>query len=70
MYRRYLRLKACPRCHGDILVDTAIEDAEVCIQCGFRKFRVVEEPAQSKDLAGTVEIKVNRRAKRKVAGKL
>ncbi|MFC1939609.1 hypothetical protein ACFLXO_02860 [Chloroflexota bacterium] len=39
MYRAYLRLKACPRCGGDIMVDRAIEDAEVCIQCGYRNFK-------------------------------
>jgi len=39
MYLKYLRLKSCPRCHGDILVDKAMEDVEeVCIQCGYRKF--------------------------------
>jgi len=35
----YLRLKACPRCGGDVLVDRVIEDDEVCIQCGCRKFK-------------------------------
>ena len=66
MYRRYLRLKACPRCGGDILVDRAFEDDEVCIQCGFRKFRIVEKQAHSQNLAETTEIKVNRKANRKV----
>ena len=37
----YFRLKACPRCGGDILVDVAFEDDELCIQCGFREFRPV-----------------------------
>ncbi len=42
MQRKYLRLKDCPRCGGDILIDKAYEDAEeVCIQCGFYKFRSV-----------------------------
>ncbi|MFC2051657.1 hypothetical protein ACFLT4_02885 [Chloroflexota bacterium] len=41
MHRAYLRLKACPRCSGDIMVDRVIEDAEICIQCGYRKFRRV-----------------------------
>ena len=37
----FFRLKACPRCGGDILVDKVFEDDDVCIQCGFRKFRSV-----------------------------
>lgn len=36
VYRAYIRLKACPRCRGDILVDKAFEDSDVCLQCGFR----------------------------------
>ena len=36
MYRKYLRLKGCPKCGGDILVDRAYEDYnESCIQCGY-----------------------------------
>ena len=39
MYNRaYLRLKGCPKCGGDILVDRALEDSDVCIQCGFRNY--------------------------------
>ena len=41
MGKTYFRLKACPRCGGDILVDMAFEDDEICIQCGFREFRPV-----------------------------
>ena len=37
MYRSYLRLKGCPKCGGDVLVDHAIEDEDICLQCGFRK---------------------------------
>ncbi len=37
MYRSYLRLKGCPKCGGDILVDRAIEDEDICLQCGYRK---------------------------------
>ena len=36
MRRSFLRLGACPRCRGDIIVDKAFEDSEVCLQCGFR----------------------------------
>jgi uncharacterized protein YbaR (Trm112 family) len=36
MRRSYIKLKACPRCKGDILVDKAFEESEVCLQCGFR----------------------------------
>ncbi len=37
MYRSYLRLKGCPKCGGDVLVDRAFEGEDVCLQCGFRK---------------------------------
>ena len=70
MYRRYLRLKACPRCGGDILVDRAFEDDEVCIQCGFRKFKVVDESVHSQNLEETTEIEVNGQANRKVVKNL
>jgi uncharacterized protein YbaR (Trm112 family) len=67
MHRRYLRLKACPRCKGDILVDMAIEGAEVCIQCGYRKFLVEEEsPAPASELAGTTELKLRGRPRKVV----
>jgi len=36
MRRSFLRLGACPRCRGDIIVDRAFEDSELCLQCGFR----------------------------------
>ena len=37
MNRSLIKVKACPRCKGgDILVDRAFEDSEVCLQCGFR----------------------------------
>ena len=36
MRRTFLRLGACPRCRGDIIVDKAFEDSELCLQCGFR----------------------------------
>ncbi len=36
MRRSFLRLGACPRCGGDILVDRAYEESELCLQCGFR----------------------------------
>ena len=49
MYRAYLRLKACPRCGGDIMVDRAIEDDEVCIQCGYRNFKRVRRHAHTQD---------------------
>jgi len=62
----HLRLKACPRCGGDILVDMAMEDGEVCIQCGFRKFLTVEPPHPS-SLEKTKELKVRRRGRPRVA---
>ena len=36
MRRILLRLKDCPRCGGDILIDRVYEDSELCLQCGFR----------------------------------
>ncbi|MFC1903434.1 hypothetical protein ACFLXJ_00170 [Chloroflexota bacterium] len=36
MHRSFMRLGACPRCGGDIIVDRAYEDSELCLQCGFR----------------------------------
>lgn len=36
MRRWSIRQKACPRCRGDILLDEAYEDSELCLQCGFR----------------------------------
>ncbi len=36
MSRSFIRLGACPRCGGDILVDRAFEDSELCLQCVFR----------------------------------
>ncbi len=57
MYRTYLRLKACPRCRGDIIVDKAIEDAEVCIQCGYRNFGRVKQHADTQyELKNTATI--------------
>ncbi len=57
MYRAYLRLKACPRCGGDIMVDRAIEDAEVCIQCGYRNFGRAKQPAHTQyELRNTATI--------------
>ena len=57
MYRTYLRLKACPRCRGDVIVDRAIEDAEVCIQCGYRNFGRVKQSAHTQyELKNTATI--------------
>ena len=30
-HRVFFRLKACPRCGGDILVDRVFEDDDICI---------------------------------------
>ena len=57
MQRAYLRLKACPKCGGDILIDRAMEDAEVCIQCGFRNFgKVMRRTHSQPGLRRTVTI--------------
>ncbi len=37
-FRSFIKVKACPRCKGDILVDRAFEESELCIQCGFRGY--------------------------------
>ena len=70
MYRAYLRLKACPRCGGDIMVDRAVEDAEVCIQCGYRNFKMVRRqayttPDQLKNTATLVKGHANSKHKAK-----
>ncbi len=36
MRRSFLRLGACPRCKGDIIIDRDYEESELCLQCGFR----------------------------------
>ena len=67
--RTYLKLKACPRCSGDILVDRAFEDAEVCIQCGFRKFkRTIHRTHPQSQLKNTVTV-VKRQANSKAVAK-
>ena len=62
MHRRYLRLKDCPRCGGDILVDSAMEDGEVCIQCGFRKFVFLKKLTRAQSLKNTMELKVRKQS--------
>ena len=44
MSRSFIRLGACPRCRGDIIVDRAFEDSEVCLQCGFRGRTIAAYP--------------------------
>ena len=70
MQRKFLRLKGCPKCGGDILIDMAMEDGEVCIQCGYRRFTVMEEPEPLRNLAGTKEIGVRSRSGRHVFRKM
>lgn len=32
-----VELKSCPRCHGDMILETWLDDYEVvCLQCGHR----------------------------------
>ena len=67
MSKAYLRLRACPRCKGDLLINHVIEDdEEVCIQCGFRKFgRVIHNKQPEKQLEKTaivVNMQANSRA--------
>ncbi len=70
MQRAYLRLKACPKCGGDILIDRAIEDAEVCLQCGFRNFgKVISQTHPQPQLGETVTV-VKGQANSKVVEKV
>ena len=66
MYSTFLRLKACPKCGGDILVDRAIEGDDVCIQCGFRGFARV---ADGEDLDGQLR-KAAPRARRRTGSRV
>ena len=70
MNRTYLKLKACPRCNGDILMDEAIEDGEVCIQCGYRKFvNVVNNTYPQDRLEKTVKLVKGKTNSRVIANK-
>lgn len=66
MYRSYLRLKGCPKCGGDILVDHAIEDEDICLQCGFRKPVVAAasagQPERSKSRVAVADKRADRRS--------
>ncbi len=34
-----LRLKSCPRCHGDMMEEKLLGEVELaCLQCGHRSF--------------------------------
>lgn len=65
MHRTYLRLKGCPKCGGDILIDTLLEDGEVCIQCGFRNFRMADRPAEPQNLISTEKSDVRHKVRRR-----
>ena len=70
MYRTSWRLKACPKCGGDILVDRAVEEHDVCLQCGFRGFARV---AGDEDPEGQLEKAAprgRRRTRSRVTGKV
>ncbi len=66
----FFRLKACPRCGGDILVDRIFEDDDVCIQCGFRKFRKVTCNSRPQNQLEKTVIVVNGQANSKVKEKI
>ena len=70
MGKTYFRLKACPRCGGDILVDWVIEDDESCIQCGFRKSRPVTHDAHPANQLEKTVTPANRQANRRVTEKV
>lgn len=70
MSRTYLRLKACPRCRGDILVDKVFEDDDVCLQCGFRGQRSDADRLFLHDAGEVVSIKRREQPNRKVAAKV
>ncbi len=67
MYSRaYLRLKACPKCGGDILVDKAIDDDDVCIQCGFRNYPKEAPPIPVRHRLNKTVIEVDGQTNRKI----
>ena len=67
MYNRsYLRLKGCPRCGGDILVDRALDDSDVCIQCGFRNYSKEAPPIPVKQRLKKTVVMVDGQTNRKV----
>ena len=70
MDRTYFRLKACPRCGGDILVDMVFEDDELCIQCGFRKFIPVTHSEHPHHQLEQTVTPVNRQANNRVTEKV
>ena len=60
MYNRaYLRLKGCPRCGGDIYIDRALEDSDVCIQCGFRNYTKKAPPIPTKSSLKNMVVEVD-----------
>jgi len=67
MYQRaYLRLKGCPKCGGDILVDKALDDSDVCIQCGFRNYPKEAPPIPVRHRLRRTVIEVDGQKNRKV----
>ncbi len=67
MYNRaYLRLKGCPKCGGDILIDKALDDDAVCIQCGFRNYPKKAPPVPVRQRVKKVAIKADGPAKHSV----
>ena len=67
MYSRaYLRLKACPKCGGDILVDKAIDDDDVCIQRGFRNYPKEAPPIPVRHRLNKTVIEVDGQTNRKI----
>jgi len=71
MFRTYLKLKACPKCEGDILVGGAVKwDDDVCIQCGFRGFpRIADDEGPEDRLRKTVS-RARRRTSSRVTGRV
>ena len=66
MYKAYLRLKACPKCRGDLLFDRFFEgDEAVCIQCGFRRFKKAANNRRPLNELEKTVISVNRQANSK-----
>jgi hypothetical protein len=44
--RLSIRLKGCPRCHGDLFPEYDVTGSDlVCLQCGYIQAVSVEEPA-------------------------
>lgn len=55
----YVRLKGCPKCGGDVLIETEKgEFNKVCLGCGFRvyAYRIESSHEHGRTRTGTISI--------------